>query len=572
MLKKLTAVLAVLLAALMLCGAALPNGWYNEDGTDVPLRFADMPYTRPDPEAMRVLADRLTDVLANAGGYRRAVELLDQLFTDYYSANTMYTIADIRSCQDLTNEYWAAEYGACMSALTQINQIMEDVYLACGASPYGERLEREYFGEGFMAEYGENAESMLSEKYVALIEQENELLMAYREAVASPTVQVNGAEVPMSDVMYDIWDEQEYNALLDAYYEKYNPILGELYLRLMEVRKAQAAELGYSGYAEMMFDIGFDRDFSVEDGRAFLESVKTHILPVYARRMDSDRQYDLMEGYVSEDQLYGVLETVANGLGGEIKQAYDFMRAHELSDLAMSDVKADMSYQTYLDDYDAPFLFANPYGDRTDVVTVTHEFGHYAEAYMSYGAYRSIDLAEVFSQAMQYLSLNKLRGVLGEQGTNELRLLNLYDTLDTLAWQSAYAEFEDRAYSMPEPTVEKLNALMEDIGREYGLNADNDPGFKFWWVDVPHLFEQPFYVISYPVSACCALEIYEHELKDGSGLKDYLRLVDSEEIGIIGAAKGAGLQNPVTDERVRDVADFMDRQLAADFPNRQLAA
>ena len=332
----------------------------------------------------------------------------------------------------------------------------------------------------------------------------------------------------MSDVMYDVWDEREYNALLDAYYEKYNPILGELYLRLMEVRKAQAAELGYSGYGEMMFDIGFDRDFSVEDGRAFLESVKTHILPVYARRMDSDRQYDLMEGYVSEDQLYGVLETVAYGLGGEIAQAYDFMRAHELSDLAMSDVKADMSYQAYLDDYDAPFLFANPYGDRTDVITVTHEFGHYAEAYMSYGVYRSMDLAEVFSQAMQYLSLNKLRGVLGEQGTNDLRLLNLY--------------------------------------------ADNDQGFKFWWIDVPHLFEQPFYVISYPVSACCALEIYEHELRDGSGLNDYLRLVDSEEIGIIGAAKGAGLQNPVTDERVRDVADFMDRQLAEDFPNRQLAA
>lgn len=563
MLKKLTAVLAVLLAALMLCGSALPNGWYNEDGTDVPLRFADMPYERPDPETMRAAADRLTEVLENAGGYRRAVDMLDQLFTDYYSANTMYTIADIRSCQDLTNEYWAAEYGVCLSALTQIEQIMEDVYLACGASPYGERLEREYFGEGFMAEYGEDAESMLSEKYVALVERENELLMDYREAVASPAVPLNGTEVPMSDVMYDAWDQGEYNALLDAYYEKYNPILGELYLRLMEVRKAQAAELGYGSYGEMMFDIGFDRDFSVEDGRAFLKSVKTHVLPVYARRMDNDRYYDLMEGYVSEDQLYGVLETVAHGFGGEIAQAYDFMRAHELSDLAASDVKADMSYQAYLDDYDAPFLFANPYGDRTDVVTVTHEFGHYAEAYMSYGVYRSIDLAEVFSQAMQYLSLNKLRAVMGEQGTNDLRLLNLYDTLDTLVWQSAYAEFEDRAYAMPEPTLEKLNALMEDIGREYGINTDNDPGFRLWWVDVPHLFEQPFYVISYPVSACCALEIYENELRDGSGLNDYLCLVDSEEIGIIGAAGGAGLQNPITDRRVRDIAAFLDRQLAA---------
>jgi oligoendopeptidase F len=173
---------------------------------------------------------------------------------------------------------------------------------------------------------------------------------------------------------------------------------------------------------------------------------------------------------------------------------------------------------------------------------------------------------------MQFLALGKLEDVLGTDGVERLRLLNLYNALDTLVWQSAYAEFEERAFTMAEPTVEKLNALMEDIGREYGLNADNDPGFKLWWIDVPHLFEQPFYVISYPVSACCALEIYEHELKDGSGLNDYLRLVDSEEIGIIGAAKGAGLQNPVTDERVRDVADFMDRQLAEDFLNRQLAA
>jgi hypothetical protein len=39
--------------------------------------------------------------------------------------------------------------------------------------------------------------------------------------------------------------------------------------------------------------------------------------------------------------------------------------------------------------------------------------------------------------------------------------------------------------------------------------------------------------------------------------------VDSEEIGIIGAAEEAGLQNPLTDARVQDIAAFLDRQLAA---------
>ena len=403
---------------------------------------------------------------------------------------------------------------------------------------------------------------MLSDNYVNLIDQENELLLAYRELVASPTINVRGTEVPLSDALYDVWGARDYNNLLNAYYEKYNPLLGDLYLRLMEVRKAQAKELGYGSFAEMMFDIGFDRDFDVAESRAFIDSVKRYLLPVYQNRMDEDRQSELMEGYVSEDQLYGVLETVAHGLGGEVAQAYDFMRRNELSDLAMSDLKANMSYQTYLDDYDAPFLFVNPYGDRTDVITVTHEFGHYAEAYMSYGAYRSMDLAEVYSQSMQFLALEQLRGVLGEYGTADLRLLNLYDILDTLVWQSAYAEFEDRAFAMEDPSVEKLNALMDEIGRAYGL-SEGDDGFGLTWVDITHLFEQPFYVISYPVSGICALEIYEHELADGSGLKDYLRLVDSEEIGIIGAAEEAGLQNPLTDARVQDIAAFLDRQFAA---------
>lgn len=560
--KKLIAILAMLFAALFLCGSALPNGWYSEDGTELTLRFSDMPYEHPDPAAFRTLADELHTVLRSEGGYRRTVALLDELFTRYYSASTMLAIADIRSCQDLTDAYWTAEYGECLSALTDIQQIMEDVYLACGASPYGERLEREYFGEGFLAEYGEAAESMLSENYVSLVEQENELLIAYRELVAAPTIDVNGTEVPLSDALYDVWGARDYNNLLRAYYEKYNPLLGQLYLRLMEVRKAQAKELGYGSYAEMMFDIGFDRDFDAAEGRAFIDSVKKYMLPLYQNRMDNERQSELMEGYVSEDQLYGVLETVAHGLGGEIAQAYDFMRRNELCDLAMSDVKANMSYQTYLDDYDAPFLFVKPYGDRSDVITVTHEFGHYAEAYISYGAYRSMDLAEVYSQSMQFLALEQLRGVLGEYGTADLRLLNLYDILDTLVWQSAYAEFEDRAFAMEEPTVEKLNALMDEIGKAYGLSEEDD-GFSLSWVDITHFFEQPFYVISYPVSGICALEIYEHELAAGSGLSDYLRLVDSEQIGIIGAAEEAGLQNPLTEARVQDIAAFLDRQFAA---------
>ena len=83
-------------------------------------------------------------------------------------------------------------------------------------------------------------------------------------------------------------------------------------------------------------------------------------------------------------------------------------------------------------------------------------------------------------------------------------------------------------------------------------------------MDISHFFEQPFYVISYPVSACCALEIYERDMQaDAAGLSSYLRLADTEEIGIVAAAAEAGLQNPITDQRVQAVASFLASQLAA---------
>lgn len=562
--KRLTAILAMLFALLFLCGSALPNGWFREDGTDEILRFDDMPYERPDASAFRAQAERVMQALQNGGGYRRVLAMLDELFALYFSADTMSAIADIQSCRDVTDAYWAGEYAACLSALTEIGDVLEDVYLACASSPYKDRLEREYFGPDFTAEYGEDAEEKMSEGYVRLLEQENELLVEYRDILSQPTVMVNGNEVPVSDILFDVWGNRDYNNLLNAYYKKYNPILGDVFIRLMQVRKAQARELGYDSYAEMMYDIGFDRDYSVEEGQAFIESVKSRLLPVYRQRMNQDRYADLMEGIILEEQLYGTLEIVADSLGGEVQKAYEFMRRNELSDLSMSDVKANMSYTTYLSDYEAPFLFVNPYGDRTDIITVTHEFGHYAEEYISNCAYRSMDVSEVFSQAMQFLSLRPMTAMLGGEGGNTLRLLNLYDILDTFLWETLYAEFELRAYQMENPSVEALNDLIWTLYKEYGLDGIYDRESVIDWVDITHLFEQPFYVISYPVSACCALEIYERDMQTGgAGLESYLRLAETEEIGIVAATAAAGLQNPVTDERVQAVASFLDSQLAA---------
>ena len=68
-------------------------------------------------------------MLEETMGYRRTVEKLDELFAQYIYVGTMLTLADIHNSQDLTDDYWAEEYGACLSALTEIYETMENVFL-----------------------------------------------------------------------------------------------------------------------------------------------------------------------------------------------------------------------------------------------------------------------------------------------------------------------------------------------------------------------------------------------------------------------------------------------------------
>ena len=571
--KRWTAVLALLLSALLLCGCAGADAALDtlfgqageRDAAREVCRFEDMPYERPDSEAFAALAGEVVAALESGAGYRKVTAMLDELYALYDSADTMLTIADIRNCQDLTDEYYAAEYAACRSAALALDRSMEQVYLACGASKHAERLARDYFWDGFLDEYGPDAEETMTDEYMALAERESDLIARYRALTAEPTVEVRGRELPLDEAFDSARNEWEYYVILDGYYEKYTPLLGALYLELISVRQEQAALLGYDSVAEMLFDLGFERDFTVAEGRAFVESVKERLVPLAARFSNSGLRESLLERYVDEEELYDALEAVASGLGGEVKEAHDFMRRYALCDIAMSEKKPDMSFQAYLSDYEAPFLFAAPYGDPSDLVTVTHEFGHYVESYISYDAYRSVDLAEVFSQTMQYLSLDPLAGVLGKKGAAELQTLNLLDAIDTYVQQCSFAEFEDRVYAMEEPTLEKINALSLELAKEYGYyDGFSESYYALSWIDIPHFFEQPFYVISYPVSLSVALEIYERELQEpGAGLKLYLELAESEEPGVIAAAEAAGLRDPLSDARVQEIAAFLEKQLAA---------
>ena len=571
--KKLSCVLALVLTAALLCGCADASGYlmglFSHEREDYAVRtlcrFSDMPYERPDLDAMRNKAAEIEETLGKKGRFRKVTSLLDELYAMYDSADTMATIADIRNCQDLTDEFYAEEYTWNAAAQAEISQIMEQVYLACGASSYGRRLEKDYFWEGFLEEYGPESESLFTDEYVALSARESELIAQYRSLTNNPVIEIDGEEWFLGDWVYNAETDGEIARGYNAYYEKYNPLLGDLYIRLVELRRQEAKCLGYDSCADMQFKLGYGRDFTVEESDRFVDCVRETLVPLYMQMEARGMWNKVWYSRVEEQDLEDVLELVSASVGDEAAEAYAFMKKYELYDLRISPDKPDMSFQTYLSDYEAPFLFISPTGSSQDILTVTHEFGHYVEGFVSFNANRTMDLAECFSQAMQYLALEPLRELYADEEVDNLLQINLLDSLESYVQQASFAAFEREAFETEELSVEKLNGLSLQLAKDFGYyDGVNDDYYAMSWIDIPHFFEQPFYVVSYPASAGVALEIFELEqAKPGAGFEKFLELSEAEDPGIIAAAEGAGLHDPLAPERVREIAAFLERELNA---------
>ena len=571
--KKISYALALVLTAALLCGCSAVTGnltgLLSHEREDYAVRklcrFADMPYERPDLDAMRDKAAEIEEALEKSARFRKVTGLLDELFALYYTADTMAAIADIRNCQDLTDEYYAEEYAWNAAAQAEISQIMEGVYLACGASRYAEKLEKDYFWEGFLEEYGPESESRYTDEYVALSARESELIARYRTLTNNPTIEIDGEEWFLGDWVYNAETDEEVVRGYDAYYEKYNPILGELYLQLVALRKEEAKCLGYDSYADMQFELSFGRDFTPEESDRFVDCVRETLVPLYEKMEARGLWNEIWYSRVEEQDLEDVLEAVSASVGDEAAEAYAFMKQYELYDLRFSPDKPDMSFQTYLSDYEAPYLFISPTGSSRDILTVTHEFGHYVEGFVSFNADRTMDLAECFSQAMQYLALEPMRELYEDEEVDNLLQINLLDSLETYVQQASFAAFERAVFETEELTLEKLNTLSLEMAKEFGYyDGVSEDYYAKSWIDIPHFFEQAFYVISYPASAGIALEIFALEQAEpGTGFEKFLELSEAEDPGLITAAESAGLHDPLSPERVREIASFLERELNA---------
>lgn len=529
---KFRLVALVLAVAMLLSGCALDFVGYFQRLTNAfqPVSFENMTYTRPEPER---LDEALAACLKSAEGksLNKLVGQINSLNSICNSFQTAYFLSYIYYSIDMTDSYWEEEYNYCSQLVTRVQAAVDELMYALADSPLREKLESEaYFGPGYFDDY--DGESMWTEEFTALKDRETELVNAYYEISA------------LAGTM-DIRSE--------AFYTTLGAQMEAVYADLVKVRQEIAAEAGYDSYTAYAYDVTYSRDYTPEQAAALLKGVRTELLDLYGQLAGSDIWSDI--GYSQENQTFEYVQTMAQAMGGAVQEAFSTMDQGGLYHISYGENKIGASYTVYLPEYGVPFILISPTLTEYDRLTFAHEFGHYCSDYVSGGTMSSIDVSEVFSQGLEYLSL------FYADGGDQLEKLKLADSLCVYMEQAFVADFEDRVYHMSpeELTAENIRALYSQVAWEYGLGDLVD---SRGYVNVTHLFNSPMYVISYVVSNDAALQLYRMEQESkGLGLDSYMSMLTTQQTGFVAFLKEAGLESPFDKGHISTVKQLFESVL-----------
>jgi len=486
--------------------------------------FNEIEYERPDVVELEQALEKTVQAAGTETDVEKLMEAVYEYYDLYHWFYTNYSLANIHYSGDLTDIYWEQEYNWCMDKSAQVDAGFDQLMYTLADCGLREELEaEEYFGEGYFDSY--EGESIWDETFTALMDQESALITEYYSLSA-----------------------QEYDLQIRTEME-------ELFTKLVKLRKQIAEYAGYDSYVDFAYDFFYYRDYTPEQERVLLEQVQQELVPVY-REMAQSNVWDLWGKASAEEENMEFARDVVYEMGGVLREAFRTMERNDLYNISYGENKYPASFETYLSYYGVPFVFMIPQGTVNDKLTLIHEFGHFANDYACGGSYAGVDVAEIYSQGLEYLSL-----FYGEN-TQDLATIKMVDSLCVYVEQSAYASFEQGVYALEEQYITKENIamVMERVIKDFGLDVWGMSGHDY--AGVPHFFTNPLYVISYVVSNDAALQFYALEQEEpGKGLALYQDALDSQESYFLAFLTETGLESPFQEGRMAKMRQIFEEIL-----------
>lgn len=537
--KKLLTLLLVLSLLLAMCPAGLAAEARETDFfTDQPhadVNYADMTYEHLEAAPFLEEMEAIRALLSSGSNAKAVEERFDALTDRVLYLVTMYRLIDIRTYQNATDETAAAELEHTYEVYLDVSDALCLLVRAILESPCAGFLKPQLSEED--QAYYLDYEAMSAEEK-ALESQEQALTNEYTAAAARITAEVDGQEWDDASAYYAYMDGliayEDYVEIADAVAREQNRVLGEIYLRMVALRKQIAQVQGYDSYTAYAYENIYQRDYSPEEIQRFHASVKEHIAPLFSDLLTLWQGEGSSEAFYQDytgDAALDMIEPYIGQLSSEMAEAFAYMRSHGLYDTGESSAKADAGFTTILDYYGAPFFFNAPSGNVYDLTTAVHEFGHYNNYYWQSCGWndssKSIDLCEVHSQGLELLFSHFYPELFGQDGDAVLNY-QLLTITGAIREGALHDELQQYVYATDNVTLEQINREYRRLCGEYGLVEADDPREMLYdWAQVPHTFTSPCYYISYAVSAAGAFAFWL-DAQEGTyfdALDDYLAFV-----------------------------------------------
>ena len=521
------------------------------------MKFSEMPYVRPDLEALKQLTAEVVAKLDAAETVQEQLDAYAMFEKASKSATSMGTIAYIRHTIDTRDEFYTQEQDWLDEVMPQMEELSQQVSLALLRSPFRKEL-----GEALGSLLFTNLEIAVRSfkpELMELMMEENKLSSEYQKLYASAMVEFDGQTMPLPKL--GPYKESTDRAVRKAAYEtegrffdSHQEELDELFDKLVKNRTAQAKLMGYENYLPLGYDRLGRNCYGPEKVTAFRRQIAEDLVPIVAKIKEDQKQrlgLDTMYYYddimlfadgnakpqgTADDILKAGLD-MYHGLSAETAEFIDFMYENELLDVLSKDGKAPGGYCTGIPDYEAPFIFSNFNGTSGDVDVLTHEAGH---AFADYRAVRkgyimalqspTMESCECHSMSMEFLTQDYHKNFFGE-ATRKYEIGHCEDALIFIPYGCMVDEFQHLVYENPDWTPAQRNEKWLELEKKYRpwINHGELPfyGRGAGWQRQLHIYQMPFYYIDYCMAQTVAFQFWIASMSDrAEAWQRYLAFVD----------------------------------------------
>ena len=182
-----------------------------------------------------------------------------------------------------------------------------------------------------------------------------------------------------------------------------------------------------------------------------------------------------------------------------------------------------------------PWVLVNYDGRTRDVATLAHELGHAVHALLAghhsvMTFHASLPLAETASVfAERQLTQRLLNQEKDPAVRRDLLAHAIDDAYVTVLRQAYFTLFEREAHRMivEGSSFEEVSAAyMANLQEQFGDSVELGDEFKWEWITIPHIYNDPFYTYAYSFGQLLVLSLYQQYRNEGAAfIPKYLQIL-----------------------------------------------